>query len=200
MDAEAQADFSVAILVGGQSRRMGQNKALLDVDGVPLLQRVIDPVRNLTNDLFLVTNTPEIYRRFGVRMVGDVMPGKAALGGIYTALLTARHEWVFLLACDMPKLDPNVITFLAEHRVGVDVVTPRIESHPETLHTFYRQSCRSLIKPRLTANELRVTDVYAEARVCYVDQTMLAQVSDNFNFLINLNTLADLADWRQSDP
>jgi molybdopterin-guanine dinucleotide biosynthesis protein A len=200
MDAAKQPDFSVAILVGGQSRRMGRNKALLEVDGTHLLQRVIDAVRNLTDDLFLVTNTPEVYQPFGLRMVGDVMPGKAALGGIYTALLKAQYEWVFLLACDMPRLDPKVITFLADLRVGVDIVTPQVEAHPETLHTFYRKSCESLIKPRLAADELRVTGFFSEARVRYVDRAALGQVSDDFDFLVNLNTPADLADLGQSGP
>jgi molybdopterin-guanine dinucleotide biosynthesis protein A len=198
MDGETQPDFSVAILAGGQSRRMGQNKALLDVAGTVLLQRVINAVQTLTDDLFLVTDSAKRYQKFGLRMVGDAIPGKAALGGIYSAILAAHHEWIFLLACDMPLLDGQVIAFLAGYRAGVDIVTPFVEAQPETLHTFYHKNCLPFIKARLQADQLRVIDFFAEVAVRYVDRTDLVGQTTDFSFLTNLNTPEELAVIRQA--
>ena len=184
--------YSIAILAGGQSRRMGRNKALIDLFGRPVLQWVIDAVTPLTDDLFLVTNTPAEYRAFNLPMVGDILPGNAALGGIYTAIATAKHSWVFLLACDMPLVRADAIALLASLRAGVDVVVPRITPHPETLHAFYRKTCLPEIESRLAEKSLRVVGFFDAVRVRYVPAETIAPVTGNFDFLTNLNTPADL--------
>ena len=103
--------FSIDILAGGQSRRMVRNKALLKLGGNPIVQWVINTVQELTDDLFLVTNTPGIYTPFNIPMTPDAIPGKAALCGIYTAILHARHDWVLVLACARPLPYPHHSTF-----------------------------------------------------------------------------------------
>lgn len=172
---------------------MGQNKALLKVGGVAVLQRVINAVENLTDDLFLVTNAPQVYQNFSLPMVPDVVPNKAALGGIYTAILQARYEWTLVLACDMPLLKTQVIIFLADYLDTVDVVCPLIKSYPETLHTFYRKTCLPVIKRQIVADILKITDLFNQVNVQYVNEAMLSSVSPDYNFLLNVNTPADLA-------
>ncbi len=189
--------YSIAILAGGQSRRMGQNKAHVNLLGKPVLQWVIDAVSPLTDDLFLVTNTPTEYRSFNLRMVGDILPGNAALGGIYTALFAARHPWVFLLACDMPLVRPAVISLMATLRYNVDVVVPRITAHPESLHAFYRKTCVPAIESRLAAKQLRVVGFFDEVTTLYVPAETIAPVTANFSFLTNLNTPADVQRVRE---
>ncbi|MFQ5575398.1 MAG: molybdenum cofactor guanylyltransferase [Anaerolineae bacterium] len=184
--------FSIAILAGGQSRRMGRNKALLKLGGSPILQWVINTVQGLTDDLFLVTNTPQIYRPFNVPMTPDAIPGKAALGGIYSAILRARHEWVLVLACDMPLLNPNVITFLARRRQNFDVVAPLVTTHPETLHTYYRKTCLPAVEKQVHSGQLKITGFFEAVNVCYVTKKNLTTVTSNFDFLINLNTPQEL--------
>ena len=196
MDASS-APFSIAILAGGQSRRMGRDKALIALDGQPILQRVILAVQNLTDDLFLVANAPHRYRAFGLPVIPDILPGKAALGGIYTAIARARYEWVLVLACDMPFLDPRVIALLADHRRHADVVVPRIAPQPETLHAFYRKTCLPAIRKRLAANRLRIIGFFEEVTVTYLPADVLQTVAPNFDFLINLNTPDELERARQ---
>jgi len=190
---EDQLPFSVAILAGGQSTRMGQDKALLTLAGKPVLQHVIDAVAPLTDDLFLGTNTPNNYQQFGLPMVPDIMPGKASLGGIYTAIARARHDWVFVVACDMPLLNPRVVTFLAGLRLRADVVAPRIFPQPETLHAFYHKRCLPFIKPYLDANRLKVIGFFDDVSVSYVEKADLQSVAPSFDFLTNVNTPQDFS-------
>ncbi|MCS7050494.1 MAG: molybdenum cofactor guanylyltransferase, partial [Thermomicrobium sp.] len=100
---------SVAILAGGQSRRMGRDKALLDFHGEPLLGRVLRRVRPLTDDLFIVASDRPAYLQFGVPVVPDRIPDAGPLGGIYSALLSARHEYCLVLSCDLPFVDPLLL-------------------------------------------------------------------------------------------
>ncbi len=191
-NTDTNTPYSIAILAGGQSRRMGRNKALIDLHGKPVIRRVIDAVAPLTDDLFLVTNTPAEYRAFNLPMVSDILPGNAALGGIYTAIATAKHPWAFVLACDMPLVRADVIELLASLRADADVVVPRISPHPDTLHAFYRKTCLPAIKTRLAEKSLRVVGFFDAVRVRYVNADTIAAVSGNFNFLTNLNTPADV--------
>ncbi|HEY85314.1 MAG TPA: molybdenum cofactor guanylyltransferase [Chloroflexi bacterium] len=191
MDQSSITPFSVAILAGGQSRRMGQNKALMRLGGMSILQWEINAVKGLTPDLFLVTNSPQIYTPFNIPTIPDVVPGKAALGGIYTALTYAKHNWVLVLACDMPLLNPAIITFLAQQRQEADAVIPLVGNHPETLHAFYHKRCIPAVQKRISANKLKVIDFFNEVQVRYVNKEALQAITPDFDYLINLNTPAE---------
>ena len=194
MSGIPSVSYSIAILAGGQSKRMGRNKALLEVNDRPILAYVIDAVAILTPDLFLVTNQPEVYQHFQLPMVGDIMPNKAALGGLYTAINNAQNDWTLVVGCDMPLLKAAVIEFMAAYLTESDIVCPRIESHAEPLHAFYRKSCLPHIKDRLLNDQLKLTGFYEATRVQYIDQASLSQVTSNLNFLRNINTPQDFAD------
>ena len=129
-DRGDQKLVSVAVLAGGQSKRMGQNKAFLEVGGQRVIARVLDTVRTLTDDLFISTNTPEQYEQFGLRMVGDIYPDKATLGGIYSAIEAAHHHHVLVVACDMPFLKRDLLRYLLELAPTAEVVAPLITPPP----------------------------------------------------------------------
>lgn len=187
---------SIAILAGGQSKRMGRDKAFLEVGGSPLIERVLVRVKPLTDDLFISANSPEKYKRFGLRTVTDVYPNKAALGGIYSAIKAARHDNVLILACDIPFLNIDLLQHLINLAPIANVVAPLIEpAQPETLLTVYSKSCLPVIKPQLLANRLRIVDFFDEVSVRYVERDEVAKFDPEFHSFININTPAD---WRRA--
>ena len=160
---------SVAVLAGGQSKRMGQDKAFLEVGGQRVIDRVLAQVKPLTDDLFIGTNSPEKYKEFGLRLVPDIYPDKAALGGIYSAIAAARYARVLIVACDMPFLNVGLLQHLIELAPTADVIAPLIEPpQPETLHAVYGKNCLPAIEPRLRANKLRVIGFFEAVSVRYV--------------------------------
>ncbi|MFQ5610837.1 MAG: molybdenum cofactor guanylyltransferase [Anaerolineae bacterium] len=191
------AQPSIAILAGGQSQRMGQDKALLEVGGKPLLQREIERLRALTNDLFLVTNNPDKYRAFGLPMVGDIYPGNAALGGIYTAVCRARHNYVFVVACDMPFLNVALIGHLFTLAGNHDAIVPRVQPHPETLHAIYSRACAGPIERRILAGQLKVIGFFEDVRLRYVERGEIAAFDPDFHSFVNVNTPEALANVRR---
>ena len=183
---------SIAILAGGQSKRIGRDKALLEVGGSPLIERVLVRVKPLTDDLFISVNSPEKYKQFGLRTVTDVYPNKAALGGIYSAIKAARYDNVLILACDMPFLNIDLLKHLMKLAPTADVVAPLIEPfQPETLLTVYSKNCLPIIESRLLANRLRIVDFFDEVSARYVEQDEVAKFDPDFHSFINVNTLAD---------
>lgn len=182
---------SVAILAGGQSRRMGQEKAFLPVGGRPVIQRVLWSVADLSDDLLIVTNTPDMYRYLGERMVSDVYPGKGALGGVYTAINAALHPHCLVVACDMPFLSTDLLSHLMTLSAGFDVVIPLIREFPETMHAIYGKACLEPIKMRLSANQLKIIDFFEDVRVQYVSREEVARYDPTFRSFLNMNTPDD---------
>ncbi len=184
-------DVSVAILAGGQSRRMGRDKAFLPVGGRPVIERVIERVAPSSDDLTLITNEPAPYRYLGQRLVGDVVPGKGSLGGIYTAIHAARYDHCLVVACDMPFLNPDLLRYLISLAPGYDVVIPRVAEFPETLHAVYGKRCLEPIKRRLLADQLKIIGFFDEVRVRTVERDEVAHFDPAFRSFLNMNTSAD---------
>ncbi len=187
--------ISIAILAGGQSKRMGQDKAFLEVGGRPVIERVLARVRPLTDDLFFSANRGDKYEAFGLPVIPDVYPDKAALGGIYSAIHAARHDRVLIVACDMPFLNPDLLRYLIDLAPTADVVAPVVNPpQPETLHAIYSKRCLAAIEPRLLANKLRVIGFFEEVTVRYVERAELARFDPHFYSFKNMNTPED---WGQ---
>jgi molybdopterin-guanine dinucleotide biosynthesis protein A len=180
---------SVAILAGGQSRRMGQEKAFMVVGGQPVIERVLARVKPLSDDLFISTNSPEQYEQLGLPLVGDVYPNKGALGGIYSAIKAARYKHILIVACDMPFLNVRLLQYLISLAHSAEVVAPMIKPpQPETMHAIYSKSCLPSIEKRLQANGLRVIGFFDEVSVRYVDRDEISRFDPNFYSFLNMNT------------
>src|SRR3989338_7683808 len=99
------SDITGVVLAGGKSLRFGQNKAFALLQGVTLIERVLNVMKTLFDDLLIVTNNPGDYSSFDVPVVSDLEPDKGPLGGIVTALHYSERDRIFVAACDMPLLD-----------------------------------------------------------------------------------------------
>ena len=195
---ETKAQFTVAIIAGGQSRRMGRDKAFVELGGKILIQHVIDRSANLGQaETILITNKPNDYRHQGLPMFNDALPDKGSLGGIYTALLQAQSPAVLVLACDMPFIS----TELLRHMVAlidetIDIVVPRVKGYPQGMHAIYRKTCIEPIAVQLTADRLKIIRFYDQMRVRYLDETDYAEFDPDGRCFANLNTPEELEQAR----
>jgi molybdopterin-guanine dinucleotide biosynthesis protein A len=187
--------ISVAILAGGQSTRMGVNKAFVEIDGQPLIERLLARVDGLGNEALLITNDPASYRHLGLPMHADVIPGKSNLGGLYTALTRARHEHVLALACDMPFLNRDLLAYLISLREQYDVVIPlNREGYPQSMHAVYGKACLAPIRQRVEADRLKVIGFFPDVRVREVGDDELDRFDPERLSFFNVNTPQDLAE------
>lgn len=185
-------EASGIVLAGGQSQRLGTDKAFVKVGGVPLIERVLSQLRELSDDVLIVTNGVESYADLGVRVVRDVWPGMGSLGGIYSGLQATRHERAIVVGCDMPFLDLRLLRFMILLSGDYDVVIPRLDRLLEPLHAVYSRACLGPIEGLLQAGDLRVVGFFGQVRVRYVDQTELAVFDPERLSLFNVNTPEDL--------
>jgi molybdopterin-guanine dinucleotide biosynthesis protein A len=125
-------------------------------------------------------------------MVGDVYPGKGALGGIYTAIHAAWHSYCLVVACDMPFLNTDLLRHLIGLAPGSDVLIPRIEESPETMHAIYGKGCLEPIRRCLLADRLKIISFFGEVRVRYVEREDVGRFDPYFRSFLNANTPDDL--------
>ncbi len=189
--------FSIAVLAGGASRRMGANKSLVELEGKPLVQHVLEHVRPLNAPILLVTNQFDLYRRFQVKMVADVIPGKGSLGGIYSALMHSTSPFTLCVACDMPFLNPDLLSYLVSLRTGFDAVVPMLDGQPQGIHAVYHQRCAKPIRELMDRNELRISGIFNHLRVRLVGEPAIRAYDPELRSFTNLNTPEELARVRR---
>jgi len=188
--------FSITgvIQAGGKSTRMGgEPKALLELGGRRIIERVLDVLRAVADPVLLVTNTPELYRFLGLQMVPDAFPDGGSLGGIYSGLQAAPGDVAFTVACDMPFVSPAVARLVTARAPEADVVAPRVGERWETLHACYGKACLGPMERRLRAGRLKITGFFDEVRVLAVPEAEIARLADPARVFMNVNTPEELA-------
>ncbi len=184
---------SVVILAGGQSRRLGQDKSLLLIDGQPLLARIVETMRAVSEDLVVVTNDPERYAPYGlpVRMVPDVRPGVGALMGLYSGLQAVRGVFGLVVGCDMPFLSLPLLRHLVSLASSADVVIPRMDGKVEPLHAVYSRACLPPMSRSLEQGHRQIISFFDEVRVRYVEKPEIDRFDPEHLSFLNINTPQD---------
>ena len=183
---------TAAIMAGGKSKRMGQDKAWIELDGEPIIRRVANVLALVADEVIVVANDPR-YAALGLRVVPDKFPDGGALGGIATGVSAATHDRVLVAACDMPFLSAEVWRVLLDHRYEADVVIPRIGGEYETLHALYTKACLAPMERALGAGKLRVISFFDEVRVQAIDERELRVADPTLRSFTNVNTPEELA-------
>jgi molybdopterin-guanine dinucleotide biosynthesis protein A len=180
------------VLAGGQSSRLSMDKSFVNVNGRPLIERIVAKLARLSDDVIIVTNSPEKYDHLKAKLVGDIYPGKGSLGGIYSGLRAAANAYSLVVACDMPFLDLNLLRYMILLTHGHDVVIPRIEGLTEPLHAIYSKSCLEPIDRLLARGGLKIIDFFSEVRVRYVEKDEIDIFDPRHLSFFNINTPNDL--------
>ena len=189
------------ILAGGPSTRLGRDKALITVDGAPLLQRTAEALAVACEEIIIVgdmTGREDVRLPDGARWVADAEQGRGPLGGLQTGLDAASHDLTFAASCDMPLLNSWLVTILLrimeEDAVGLyGAVVPRVNQVPQTLHAVYRKSCAHDAERLLREQERPgIQSLLRRLRVWYVEQARLATFDPDLRSMMNVNTQEDL--------
>ncbi len=180
-------DTTGVILAGGKSSRYGSNKALAELNGMPLIERVLGVMGSVFEDLILITNSPGEYAHLKIPMKEDLIKGLGPLGGIYTGLESISHEAGFFVACDMPFLNEGLIRHMLAISGDYDAVVPKIDWKIETLHTLYRKRCLPAIKSLIDSRNYQAKQFFQRIRVRYVGQDEILAFDPRLRAFANVN-------------
>lgn len=187
--------LTLVVQAGGESRRMGSDKGLALFLGQPLVQRVLGRVAYLADEIIVTTNDPPVYRFLELPLVADLLPGRGALGGLYTALSAAAHPLVAVVACDMPFVSPGLLEVGVDRLLSsaCDAAIPLLEGGTEPFHAVYRrETCLPAVQRAIQADKWRVDSWFGEVSLCYlVEEEIRPHDPDGLAFW-NVNTPQEL--------
>src|SRR5574341_1903249 len=181
------------VLAGGESKRLGAEKALLDFGGTTLLELTVERLREVTADIVIacVRGKRSSWPSVDAHMVLDRTEGRGPLAGLDAGLRAITNESAVVVACDMPFLNPALLALLAGRLETHAAVVPMVDGRYHALHAVYSQRCLPLVEDLLLKRGsmrdlLAVVDtkVVAEVEVREVDPAGLS--------CFNLNIPADL--------
>ena len=176
------------ILAGGESRRMGTDKALLDLNGRPMIEHVLAVFTGLFRKTIIVTNTPDRYRMYDAELTGDVLDIRGPLTGIYSGLLRSDDEFNFVAACDMPFMNPRLIAYMGGLAAGRDAVVPMFSGFLEPLHAVYRKGILPIIERQVREEDRRIRGMFDRIHVRYVTEEEIVRFDPQKRSFRNLNT------------
>jgi molybdopterin-guanine dinucleotide biosynthesis protein A len=193
-------DLDGFILAGGASRRMGADKALVELGGRTLIEHVAAALAPVVGRLEVVGGEASGRARLGLETVPDRWPGQGALGGVGTALARARGERALVVACDLPFVSSPLLGYLAGLVDPADLTLCRTAAGPQPLCAVYRRSCLGAVERLVRAGRLRMGGLLAEVTVRVVAEEELVRVGLSPARLANLNTPEELERARRSWP
>ena len=190
---------SIAILAGGRATRFdGRDKSALVVDGRTILDRQLDELSSLSDDVMIVGNNREGARAFqasvALRTVPDIVPGCGPLGGLHAALTAARGDAVLVVACDMPYVTAAFADYLFSLAGDAQIVVPRTERGYHPLCAVYARACLGPVATRLANKQLALRDLMSDVPVRVVTDNEIARFGAASRLLANVNTPAEYAD------
>ncbi len=196
---EKKPDISAAILAGGRNTRFrGKTKAKIVIDGKAMIERSLDTLKSVFNDIIIITNNKDEFREYGhIRMAGDIYHNIGPLGGLHSALINTGTKAVFLVAADMPQLSARLIERQAEEfsSSGCDVLLPVWKDRIEPLHGIYRRSVLGKLEEYLgKESKYAIRDFLRLVNVQYLYCDDMGEE----DIFININSREDLDNYLQT--
>jgi len=196
-------DFAAIILAGGENLRLPHLKSNLLVGGEILIKRITLLLLSLFKDILIVADEnkfdylKKLMYSFGnsVKMVTDVAGPKCPLRGLYTGLLLSPAKFNFLVGCDMPFLQRELISYMARRISHADILIPRIGEFLEPLHAFYSLRCLHSIEKVLSEGERKMISFFPHVAVEYLEKEEIAIFDRQCISFFNINTIDD---WKKA--
>ena len=181
------------ILAGGQSRRMGRDKPLVEIGGVPLIRRVMAALTPCVSETIVVTNRDEPFGSLGLRTLADTWPGRGPLAGIHAALKSVRTPSALIVACDYPFLTPDALERILREPPSGGIVAPQIAGQLHPLCAQYAAAALGAVEESLAAGELMVLSCVARLRERrLLEEGEFGGAERASRTFMNINTPADL--------
>lgn len=184
-------NFTAIILAGGKSSRMGTDKGLVQINEIPMIERVIDAVKKsgVTN-IMIVSGNSE-YKKFGFPVFPDLVPEKGPLGGIYTGLLKSSTAKNLILSCDIPFINEIVLKMLLRNGMDNSITIVKHENRIHNLIGVYDKCLVKDIEEHIFSNKLKVGQFIESHNPNIIDLKTFMPDLDEF-VLANVNSMEEL--------
>lgn len=184
---------SAVILAGGRATRLGGvNKAQLEIGGKRIIDRVVDSLRPLADQILVVGHLSDGLNLLDVEVLTDENPGAGTLAALHTGLSRAKRDVCLVVGCDMPFLSTRLLEVIVSLCHDSDIAVPRIGPHLEALHAAYRRTCLPAIEDALARRELKIINFYGRMRTRELPESEVRAVDPELLSFLNVNTPEDV--------
>ncbi|MBW1696836.1 MAG: molybdenum cofactor guanylyltransferase [Deltaproteobacteria bacterium] len=189
-----KGNCSGIILAGGRSLRMqGNNKAFLKIGGIRLIDRVIDTLLSIFDQVLIVAKDASMYEKFNLPVVEDLLDAQSPLAGIHAGLLSVSTDFAFFVGCDTPFIKREVIEILLDEiEQQADVIVPYSGLYYQPLCAVYSKRCVPVIEAQLEAGDMKVDHFFYRLNVKTVSYDLFEGVDRNLLSFFNVNDPSDL--------
>lgn len=190
MLSSSKIQLTAAILAGGKSSRIKKAKCLISIDNEQLIEMLLKKIKKIFEEIFIVTNFPELYFPQGITLLGDLFPFRGPMAGIHSALKNSRFD-VFAFACDMPFVEERIILEIAENHLqnNSPITVGSFQGKLYPLPGIYGKSTLSYIENLLSEDKLSMTKLIYAVNSQTIDVANLDIKGLSF---VNINTEEDL--------
>lgn len=183
---------TLLILAGGASRRMGRDKVALPVGETTMVDHLVRRLGPAVDEAIVAGGSVTAP---GARLIRDQYPGAGPLAGMHAGFSAARHPWVWVVACDLPDVEPALLELLASMAHGVDAVVPVAGGEVQGVCALYRRDLAPRIEDLLQKKDRSVGALLDAITVCYLEEGEVRPVDPELRSFRNLNTPADYEAW-----
>ncbi len=180
------------ILAGGENKRFPVTKSFIRIDGEKIIDRNLRMLKECFKEVFISTNSPELYFYTMVPLIGDVIHTRGPISGILSCLINSRYENVFVMACDMPFVKKELIQLITSYSSGDDAVVPMYNSEAQPLLAVYNRRIIPVMERLIGENKKSLKEFLEHVHVRYISEGEINSVDLDGRSFININTVEDL--------
>jgi molybdopterin-guanine dinucleotide biosynthesis protein A len=195
------------ILAGGKNRRFPTLKAFINIEGSPIIERNLRLLKGIFDEVFISTNMPEMYFYLSMPLIGDVLPSRGPMSGIYSSLINAKSDCIFVIACDMPFVETDVVSFICKKHIEVfkgglhkgdlksplcvDATIPVYNGEPQPLLGVYCKTALTYLENRVLNEKTSMRRLLSEINTHFIGESDIMTVDPDGRSFVNINTMED---------
>jgi molybdopterin-guanine dinucleotide biosynthesis protein A len=145
----------------------------------------------LFENVIIVANQPEPFKQIGIRTIPDIMPGCGPLGGIYTGLVNSTDDYNFMVACDMPFVNQNLVNYMLNCKEGSDCIIPSWNGKLEPLCAVYSRRCIEPVSLQLKIGDLKAANICSTVKTRIIHEKEIEGFDPSGLSFTNINTKED---------
>ena len=184
------------ILAGGENRRFPTLKGFIKIGDSTIIEKNLSLMKGMFDTVFISTNMPEKYFHLGVPLLGDALPSQGPMSGIYSALINAKGDCVFAVACDMPFIKKEVISFICDRHAGlrsqaIDAVIPIYNNEPQPLFGVYCKTALPYLEEGIVNKKTSLKRFLDKIKTDFIDESDIRKIDPEGRSFVNINTPED---------
>ena len=195
--------ISGLILAGGENRRFPIPKGFIKINGSLVIERSLSLLKKVFDEVSISANKPEPYFYLGVPLIGDVLFSKGPMSGIYSGLANTSTDSIFTIACDMPFVKMEVISYICERHKDIsddiDATIPIYNGQPQPLLGIYRKTILSYIDDLILNEKTSMRHLLTEINTNFIKESDIMVIDQEGESFVNINTMEDYEKVVNSD-